>query len=252
MYSQDPCAPRRSDPPSAARCRGINGPWYATPACMLLIALLTVLAGCQAGAAGVISQDGDLLFQDLDGGPLCEAIEAVTQGRDGANFSHVGIVAWDGRQCTVIEAGSRGVRITPLEKFLARSADAHGRPKVIVGRLCLTYRKAIGPALAAARGLVGRPYDDEFRLGNGKYYCSELVYETYLDPDSGQRLFDVAPMTFCLPHSRQTLPTWREYFARREMPVPEGQPGCNPGGLSRSEKIEIVHRYGQPSTRTLR
>ena len=37
-------------------------------------------------------QKGDILFQDLDSSPLCEAIERVTPGYKKANFSHIGIV----------------------------------------------------------------------------------------------------------------------------------------------------------------
>ena len=37
-------------------------------------------------------QKGDFLFQDLDSSPLCDAIELVTPGYKGANFSHIGMV----------------------------------------------------------------------------------------------------------------------------------------------------------------
>ena len=36
-------------------------------------------------------KNGDLLFQDLDSSPLCDAIEKVTQGVNNQDFSHVGI-----------------------------------------------------------------------------------------------------------------------------------------------------------------
>ena len=35
---------------------------------------------------------GDILFQDLDSSPLCDAIELVTPGYRNGNFSHIGIV----------------------------------------------------------------------------------------------------------------------------------------------------------------
>ena len=35
---------------------------------------------------------GDLLFQDLDSSPLCDAIELVTPGFENGNFSHIGLV----------------------------------------------------------------------------------------------------------------------------------------------------------------
>ena len=38
-------------------------------------------------------QRGDLLFQDLDCGPPCDAIEAVTVGYQNANLSHCDIIS---------------------------------------------------------------------------------------------------------------------------------------------------------------
>ena len=35
---------------------------------------------------------GDIIFQDLDCGPPCDAIEAVTSGYNGAQLSHCGII----------------------------------------------------------------------------------------------------------------------------------------------------------------
>jgi len=212
-----------------------------------LTALCLALAGCQSGGRQFAAQDGDLLFQDLDDGPLCDAIETVTQGFEGARFSHVGMVAWGPEGCTVIQAGSRGVNIVPLKEFLSRSCDEHGRAKVVLGRLKPPYRNAIAPALAKARALVGTPYDGDFLLNNGKYYCSELVYECYLDPISREHLFAVQPMTFRPSGSDQPMEAWREYFAHKKMPIPEGEPGCNPGGISRSDKIEIIGAFGKPS-----
>ena len=37
-------------------------------------------------------QVGDIVFQDLDCGPPCQAIEAVTSGYKGAQLSHNGII----------------------------------------------------------------------------------------------------------------------------------------------------------------
>jgi len=64
---------------------------------LLLILIAVLLNGCHRSTFkqnhGFVLQPGDLLFQDLDCGPLCDAIEKVTTGYQGANFSHVGIVA---------------------------------------------------------------------------------------------------------------------------------------------------------------
>ena len=49
-------------------------------------------------------QEGDLLFQDLDSSPLCDAIELVTPGYNGANFSHIGLVVLENDTLKVLEA----------------------------------------------------------------------------------------------------------------------------------------------------
>jgi len=213
-----------------------------------VVALACALAGCQQFGGRFTPEPGDLLFQDLDAGPLCDAIEAVTEGVGGAKFSHVGIAARsnDGR-AIVIEAGGGGVKTTSLEQFLARSRDARGRPKVVVGRLRPAYRHLIPRALDEAVALLGKPYDKVFAIGNDGFYCSELVYEAFRRANGGQPLFDLAPMTFRDPATGATLPTWADYFRKLDAPVPEGQPGINPGGISRSSAIRIIHAYGRPT-----
>ena len=41
-------------------------------------------------------QNGDFIFQNLDCGSLCDAIEQVTEGIYGMDFSHIGLVYKDG------------------------------------------------------------------------------------------------------------------------------------------------------------
>lgn len=193
-------------------------------------------------------RSGDLLFQDQDGGPLCDAIEKVTQGTDGAQFSHVGIVeVAAGGKVMVIEAISEGVVLTPLDTFLERSRDAHNNPKVLVGRLKTSDRHLIPAALRVAHSLLGRPYDSAFAIDNESFYCSELVYEAFRQANSEVPVFVLEPMTFKDPSTGATFPAWTEYYKALSAPIPEGEPGLNPGSISRSPSIRIVHAYGVPS-----
>jgi len=213
------------------------------------IALLAVLGtSCAPRTERFVPQPGDLLFQDLDSGPLCEAIERVTEGYGGAEFSHVGIVARspDGSPL-VIEALPRGVVRTPLAEFLDRSHDSQCKPKVVVGRLRPRYRALVPRALREAERLVGKPYDRAFAIGNDRYYCSELIYEIFRRANGGQPLLRLAPMTFKDPATGRTLSAWADYFRKLHIPVPEGRPGISPAALSRSPKLEIVHAYGKPA-----
>src|SRR5690606_14194498 len=75
---------------------------------------------------------GDLLFQDMDCGALCDAIENVTPAVNGKHFSHVGMVYVVQDSVWVIEAIGKDVHLTPLAEFLNRQKNAEGKPKVIV------------------------------------------------------------------------------------------------------------------------
>ena len=188
-------------------------------------------------------QPGDLLFQDLDCGPLCDAIEKVTTGYQGANFSHVGIVAKNNTgSLIVIEAVSTGVEATELQTFFNRSVDTGGRPKVVVGRLKKSYRHLIPDVLEEAFALEGKPYDKLFIIDNDAYYCSELIYEIFLRANNNSPVFTLQPMTFKDPDTGVTLPAWEEHFSGLSVSIPEGQPGINPGGISCSPVLIIQRR----------
>lgn len=194
-----------------------------------------------------VPQPGDLLFQDSDCGPFCDAIEKVTFGVNGAKFSHVGMVVFgDDGKLAVLEAISAGVLLTPLKNFLNRSFDAAGRPKVLVGRMKPAYRKLLPDAIAYVESKLGAPYDTVFDFTNDAYYCSELLHEAFQTANGGEPIFQPQPMTYNDPATGELFPVWAEYFRKLNAPVPEGEPGLNPGGMSRSMFLEIVHAYGRP------
>ncbi len=206
---------------------------------LLIVIFVTFLVSC---TRHYIPKTGDLLFQDLDCGELCDAIEKVTSGYEGRNFSHVGIVAVENDSTFVYEAIGPGVIRTGLDKFMNRSRDVNGNPKVLAGRIDKKYEFTIPKAVDVCRKLLNKPYDDVFDLNNQSYYCSELVYFAFQD-SAGNKLFDISPMTFKDPATGKTFPAWENYYKELGKPIPEGQPGLNPGGISRSEKIRIVYKF---------
>ena len=121
-------------------------------------------------------QKGDFLFQDLDSSPLCDAIELVTPGYKGANFSHIGMVVELGDpycinpdynyidHVRILEAFPTRFRTIRVDSFLNRSLDNNGNPKVIVGRLKVKYTHAIFNAIEFANKQLGKPYDNEFLM----------------------------------------------------------------------------------------
>ena len=187
---------------------------------------------------------GDLLFQDLKCGPLCDAIDAVTKGYQGKDFSHVGMVVNYQNQLGVIEAIGSKVQFTSLNIFLGRSFDAKGKPLVVAARLKKKYTQSIAKACELAIASLGTPYDDRFLPNNDSLYCSELIYAVYLNQASAKPLFKLAPMTYKQPGSKAFFPAWEQYYANLKSPIPEGKMGLNPGLISRSGKIKIIYQYG--------
>ena len=189
---------------------------------------------------------GDLLFQDLDCGPMCDAIEAVTHGVRGAHLSHVAIVVavW-GQKVSVLEAYAHGVAVTSLDEFLSRSHDRCGRPKVLVGRLDDSVVSLVPAAIDYGLKRLGMPYDEHFTMNNGAFYCSELIYEMFLHANAGRPLFHLAPMSFTSADG-SIAPVWKQHFERLHEPVPQGEPGINPGAMSRNLHVHIVHAFGSP------
>jgi hypothetical protein len=195
------------------------------------------------GAGAFSYQTGDLLFQDLDCGDLCDAIEKVTHGVNGKSFSHIGLVYVDGHSRFVIEAIGKDVHLTDVNEFVARSKDENGNPKILVGRLKNEFRKLNEDAIKFALGQLGTPYDDEFIYKNNKYYCSELIYDAYKKANHDKPFFELRPMTFKDPSTGHTFPAWIKYYKDLKAKIPQGQPGCNPAGISTSSKIEIVKSF---------
>ena len=194
-----------------------------------------ILLPCLATAQNVTLQDGDLLFQDMDCGPLCDAIEAVTEGYEGNDFSHMGMVYHRNDSIYIIEAAGKAVRLTPIEKF-----STYTNKPMLVGRLRQHYNNLITPAIAFSLQQIGVPYDNEYVYDNGSYYCSELIYDAFLLANGGRPFFMLYPMTYKQPGTDDFFPAWVEYYNELGKSIPEGLPGCNPGGISVSDKIEII------------
>ena len=200
-------------------------------------------------------QIGDILFQDLDSSPLCDAIEKVTPGYNDYNFSHIGIVVELGdpdcinsdyiyeNDIKILEAIPEKVKTTRLDSFLNRSFDSDSMPKVVVGRLKKQYHFLIEDAVSFLKSKIGVKYDHYFIEKNNQYYCSELIHEAF----SKDSIFFQKPMTFLEPETGKIVDIWDEYYKNLNFEVPQGKIGINPGIMSISQNIEIIHHYGIPS-----
>jgi len=183
-------------------------------------------------------RNGDIVFQVNDSSDFVDAIEAATNKSD-LSFSHVGMVNVTDSGIYIIEANpKKGVVATPLVDFYDDSAhDRSGKPLVIFYRVKASQDIA-DKAVARAASFIGRPYDFAFSQGANELYCSELIYECFIDED-GKHIFTTQPMNF-RDENGQLPPYWTEHFNRLGIPVPENEEGTNPNDMASSDKVELL------------
>ncbi len=178
-------------------------------------------------------QAGDLVFRLACDDGMSSAVAASTAWNDSLKFDHVAIVAMEDGKPYIIEATSNGgVRRASWEEFIESGG-------AVVMRVNTDF--PLDKAIERASGFIGQDYDWHFLPDNGKLYCSELVWDSYLW-DDGSRLFAAAPMNF--RDSDGNMPEfWEELFGKFGEPVPEGVPGTNPNDMAKSTFLSFVHRF---------
>lgn len=180
-------------------------------------------------------KEGDLIFQNLKCGPLCDAINEVTYGYEGLNFNHIGMVIEHEGSLQVIEATWPEVCITPMKQFLSKTTEP-----AYLGRLISKHEKLIPQAKTFALEQLGVPYDENYLYANGKYYCSELIYDAFKSANKNKEFFRMYPMTYRSKYTGEYFPVWVQYFEKLDQIIPEGSPGCNPAGISWSKNITLT------------
>ncbi len=188
---------------------------------------------------------GDLLFQDLACGELCDGINSTTYGYKNTVVSHVGmIVSVNNTEPRVIEAVSQGVTLTPLNEFLVRSLDKEGHPRVMVGRVNDQTKPLIPNVIQDAMHHLNAPYNATFSPDAKGFYCSQLITHSFFEANNKAEVFASHPMNFKTDQSNAFSPAWKHYFSELKQPIPQGRPGNNPGMLSRDPHVFIVYFYG--------
>lgn len=216
----------------------------------LVVPLLVVVLGCSDERVSVSDlRGGDLLFVVNGQG---NNITDVTDGVDGLGIDHIAVFS-DGN---VVEAiPEYGVVENPLDSFLIRLSD---RESVLVGRI---EGLDVEESVTNARKFLGKPYDDIFMPSDSAIYCSELVQKSFVFKDglkerdqnvkevdskatgSGAKhfVFGTIPMSFH-DSTGNVTEFWAKFYSARGLAVPEGEPGTNPGQLSRDPNVKILGR----------
>lgn len=108
-------------------------------------------------------REGDVIFQTSKSqqSPL---IQIGTRSK----ITHCGIIVMRGGKPYVLET-LKTLVLTPLDKFIARGED---------GKYWIKRSSRENIKIKYAKYL-GKPYDLSFKFDNGRFYCSELVYDIY-------------------------------------------------------------------------
>jgi hypothetical protein len=186
-------------------------------------------------------QTGDLVFTQI--GDPDNAISAVTSGWKDARVNHMGVVIASENSHHVLEAYVPGVQLTKLEDHLKRS-EWKGNKRFLVGRLKSAWQHLVPEAVAYGQKQRAVPYDNYYLTDPGKLYCSELVVDMFRHANDGKEFFPETPMSFKDPVTGAIHKAWADYYHFWGMEVPQGEPGSNPGDISRDARVEIVAHQG--------
>lgn len=201
----------------------------------LLSFLIVFLIQCNSNKEIGSLNNGDLLFVTAKETGLSGAINNVTQKQKIASFDHIGILEKKGSEMYVLHAAPKGGSQKQNVKEFIKDQKDEGQ-RVIVYRLKPDYRKAIPVAIEKANSMLGKPYNFNYILDENSYYCSDFVERAFRD----DHIFKLDPMTFIDPKTGKTNAFWEEFYHKKNLKVPEGEPGCNPNGLAGSEKLERI------------
>ncbi len=205
---------------------------------LFLFLLASLISSCSRDTA-YIPREGDLLFVMDASSDFSKAITDATAWNDSLKYSHVAIVAVEDGKPYVLEASNKhGVVHTEWDDFMGTSVAKEDKSKIVIMRLT-AVGFPVEQTIERAKSHLGKPYDWSFLPDNGKFYCSELVYDGDR-PAAGTPLFTATPMNF--RDADGNMPAyWLELFDRLGEPVPEGVPGTNPNDLAKEPILTVVY-----------
>ena len=156
-------------------------------------------------------------------------------------YTHVAITECTDSGVYVIDATpTLGVSRRPLLDFFLSVYDTNADYGIasMAANFMVDVPYDTATLLERMHSFIGQPYDPYFLPGNGRLYCSELVYECFFD-QNGHHLFPLKPMNFYA--SDGTLPAyWQHHFDSLGVTVPQGVLGTNPNDMSKSP---VIHQF---------
>ena len=192
---------------------------------LLVIALpfMQIAKETLTAETGPVSEvrEGDVIFQTSKSqqSPL---IQIGTRSK----ITHCGIIVMRGGKPYVLET-LKTLVLTPLDKFIARGED---------GKYWIKRSSKENIKIKYAKYL-GRPYDLAFKFDNGRFYCSELVYDIY-QKQLGIQLAEPRQVKDYLILFTDQLPKLKRAMKRRG--ISKEQYAIAPVDIFNSEYLESV------------
>ena len=188
-------------------------------------------------------QTGDLLFVGIPANygddPAAEAIASATSIGAEVNFIHTAILEVDslGAVWVVDATIKHGVDRHPLDTLLS-DFTLHRGGEATFEVMRLKDNRDAARFVEQAKSMAGEAYDVYFRASNGLHYCTELVYDIFVDA-SGNHIFETVPMNF--KDKDGNMPSyWVRLFDRLGEEIPQGKPGTNPQMMHESPELVKV------------
>lgn len=206
---------------------------------LLLPLLFVACAPKQKSVSEPTIQPGDLLSVALPADyDLFDSLAGfANQSPDTCqlNYIHTAILDVDEEGIWIIDATlKRGVARYPLDTFLTDFTLLDGSyPYFEVLRLkdnsnAKTY-------VENAKKFVGEAYDTCFALNNGMHYCTELIYDSYLE--NGKPIFEPVTVSFADENGNVYL-YWKQLFDLIKVSMPQNQKGLMPYDVRNSSLLE--------------
>ncbi len=195
---------------------------------------LLLITACGKNSARI--QNGDHLFLYATDDSLSQAINTVTESEPGRNYTHQGLVQIEGKDTFVWHsAPEKGVVKESLSEF-QNTQDGALRGMDIF-RMPDSLQKHLPTIWKRANVLLGKPYNATYIMEDDGFYCSEFIYALF----STYGLFTLEPMNFKDPKTGTYPKAWIDHYQKLDIQIPEGKPGCNPNGMSRSPMLQKVN-----------
>lgn len=136
-------------------------------ACVIAIPFRSMLTEAFTATTAPVEdvREGDVIFQTSQ-----SAQSPLIKMGTRSGITHCGIIVMKDGDAYVLET-LRTLVLTPLDKFIARGKD---------GRYWLK-RSDNENIQIKYNSYLGKPYDLAFKFDNNKFYCSELIYDIYLN-----------------------------------------------------------------------